>query len=196
MKLIFASTPNKNFFMSCDTLERLRNGDHKAFAEIYGASHKRVYFYFLKLAGDEFVAKELTQKTFIKLWRYRTQVALELSIDQQIFQKARQIYIDWLRQQARNRRCVALEEIHEVPAVIEVTAMSELRQALNHLSPKRKKVFELRHIYGYSYKEIAELLNISVRTVDNHLLKATAQLRKVFNIYSGIGIILLTSAQA
>ena len=55
---------------------------------------------------------------------------------------------------------------------------SSLSAALNQLPEKRKKIFELKHIHGYSYKEIAEALGISVKTVDNQLLKAISDLRK------------------
>lgn len=149
-----------------------------------------MFYYFLKKQNDEYVAKELTQLTFIKIWRYRSGISSELSIDQQLFQKARLIYIDWLRKEATYRKHFTSEEIQRLPAHVNAWEISELKQALNFLPEKRKRVFELKHIHGYSYKEIAEYLNISVKTVDNHLLKATAQLRKTFNIFSTIGILL------
>lgn len=180
--------------MNNHILDKLKCGDHKAFSEIYEVWHKKVYLYFKKLTADEYTAKELTQQTFIKLWRYRAQVAPDLSADQQLFQKARQIYIDWLRKEATYRKHFTTGEIQEMPAIDVAGEMHDLQKALNILPPKRKKVFELKHIYGYSYKEIAEYLNISVKTVDNHLIKATAQLRKTFHIYSSAGIILITSA--
>lgn len=179
--------------MNDNILYKLKCGDHKAFSEIYEGWHKKVYFYFQKLTADD-TAKELTQQTFIKLWRYRAQVSPDLNADQQLFQKARQIYIDWLRKEASYRKHFTTGEIQELPAVAAPGEMYDLQKALNHLPPKRKKVFELKHIYGYSYKEIAEYLNISVKTVDNHLLKATAQLRKAFNSFSTIAIILITTA--
>lgn len=180
--------------MNDNILYKLKCGDHKAFSEIYEVWHKRVYLYFQNLTADEYTAKELTQQTFIKLWRYRAQVLPDLNADQQLFQKARQIYIDWLRKEATHRKHFTTGEIQELPAVAAPGEMYDLQKALNHLPPKRKKVFELKHIYGYSYKEIAEYLNISVKTVDNHLLKATAQLRKAFNSLSTIAIILITTA--
>lgn len=181
-------------FMNNLILDKLKCGDHKAFSEIYEVWHKKVYLYFKKLTADEYTAKELTQQTFIKLWRYRAKVAPNLSADQQLFQKARQVYIDWLRKEATYRKHFISDELQELPAIAASGEMYDLQKALNNLPPRRKKVFELKHIYGYSYKEIAEYLNISVKTVDNHLLKATAQLRKAVDINSSIGIILIITA--
>ena len=179
--------------MTKQCLNKLINGDHLVFQEVYEAWHIRVYRYFLKQTNDEFAAKELTQQTFIKLWRYRSSLSLDHSIDQQLFQKARLQFIDWLRKEATYRKHFSHTEIQDLPQYTATEDVYDLQQALNILPEKRKRVFELKHIHGYSYKEIAEYLNISIKTVDNHLLKATAQLRKVFNIYSSLGIILITS---
>ena len=179
--------------MTLENLIALKNGDHKVFGEIFDAWHRRVYRYFLKKTSDEFAAKDLTQQVFIKLWHYRSQVTTELSIDEQLFKKARLIYIDWLRKEATYRKHFSNEEIQELPQYAVTEERLELQQALSYLPAKRKTVFELKHIHGLSYKEIAAQLGISIKTVDNHLLKATAQLRKVFNIYSHLGIFLLTT---
>jgi RNA polymerase sigma factor (sigma-70 family) len=170
--------------ISTDDILRLKEGDHQVFKLIYEASSHKVFFYFLKKTGSEDVSKELGQQVFIKLWTYRQTVSVEYTIDQQLFQKAGLIFIDWLRAEARQRsRFCANADISEEAFQ---TSSNEIRQdiqeSLNTLSPKRRKVFELKHIHGYSYKEIADFLGITVRTVDNHLLKATSQLRKVFNL--------------
>lgn len=179
--------------MNFDILDKLKNGDHRAFERVYEEWHTRVFHYFLKNQGDEYVAKDLAQQTFIKLWRYRAEVSVELSIDQQLFQKARLVFVDWLRKEATYRKHFTAEDIQQLPHYVDADEISELKCALNFLPEKRKRVFELKHIHGYSYKEIAEYLNISVKTVDNHLLKATAQLRKAFNIFSSVGIVLMTT---
>ncbi|MFV0605907.1 MAG: RNA polymerase sigma factor [Niabella sp.] len=182
--------------MTCSNsilLAKIKKGDHKVFGKIFEEWHNRVYKYFYKLTHDEYTAKELTQQTFIKFWRYRKSISIHLNIDQQLFQKARLIYINWLRKEATYRKHFSKEEVNDAAQHIEKDTLADLELALRMLPPKRKKVFELKHIHGYSYKEIAEYLNISVKTVDNHLLKATAQLRKSFNSYSAIGIILMTA---
>lgn len=51
--------------------------------------------------------------------------------------------------------------------------------ALNQLPPRRKQVFEMSRIEGLSHKEIAEKLQIPVRTVEDHIYKTLTELRKV-----------------
>ncbi|GAB3412345.1 RNA polymerase sigma factor [Niabella aquatica] len=175
--------------MQKEMLQELKDGSHKVFSIIYNDWHKKVFAYFLQKANDETTACDLTQQTFIKLWTYRRGINIDLTIDQQLFQKARQVWIDWLRKEAISRKYLSSNEYEDCKAVPQPSLENmylnaELKQslslAMNALPEKRKRVFELKHIHGMSYKEIAEHLHISVKTVDNHLLKATAQLKKIF----------------
>jgi RNA polymerase sigma-70 factor (ECF subfamily) len=173
--------------MPFENLLKLKEGDHKVFKKIYEQWNHKVYYYYLKKTDNEDVSKELTQQVFIKLWKFRDSISTEHSLDQQLFQKARLIYIDWLRMEATQRKhfadCTQItDELSISPAESDLEVRQNIEHSLNSLSPKRRKVFELKHIYGYSYKEIAEYLGITIKTVDNHLLKATSQLRKVFNL--------------
>lgn len=164
-------------------ISSLKEGDHKAFTDVFDVWKHKVYSYFLKKTKQEDAAKELTQDTFIKLWKYRQQMDVTVSLDQQIFQKARQIYIDWLRKEASyHQHFDKPENIPFEPSSSIYSNSHELRNAihtaLNSLPAKRKQIFELKHVYGYSYKEISRSLGISVKTVDSQLLKALSQLRK------------------
>lgn len=175
--------------MQTEMLQSLKGGSHKAFSIIYNDWHKKVFAYFLQKANRETIAQDLTQQTFIRVWMYRESIDIDISIDQQLFQKARQVWIDWLRREAVSKKYLSENEYEDCKTVPQLQSESmylntelkhSLSLAMSTLPEKRKKVFELKHIHGMSYKEIAEHLHISVKTVDNHLLKATAQIKKFF----------------
>jgi len=172
--------------MLSEDLLKLKEGDHKVFNSIFEEWNRRVFYYFLQKTNDENTSQELTQQTFIKFWKYRSLLSCELTIDQQLFQKARQIFIDWLRKEATYRKYFS-QNLNDADTSIlqnetSIDFRHSIENSLKSLPPKRRKVFELKHIYGYSYKEIAEFMGITVKTVDNHLLKATSQLKKVLNL--------------
>lgn len=172
--------------MSSENLLKLKGGDHAIFNTIYEDWNRKVFYYFLQKTNDQNAAQELTQQTFIKFWKYRSLLSIELTIDQQLFQKARLIFIDWLRKEATYRKYFSQDMENAQDANLHIETNTDFRHhienSLKSLSPKRRKVFELKHIHGYSYKEIAEFMGITVKTVDNHLLKATSQLKKVLNL--------------
>ena len=99
----------------------------------------------------------------------------------QLFRKGKLVFIDWLRKESKERE---LSQTLKDEYIIPVNDLSSdlretLDKAINQLSPVRKRVFQLAYIEGYSHKEIAEKLNVSVRTVETHIYKSVQQLRKV-----------------
>ncbi|WP_091399203.1 RNA polymerase sigma factor [Arachidicoccus rhizosphaerae] len=173
------------------------NGDQKAFHDFYLLWETRIYSYFLNRTGDYMQSQELTQNTFIKIWEYRSTLSNEHKLETQLFRKAKLIYIDWLRLQTTiQKRKVAEKSYAEITSSDSMnvqqpsleTLPEKLEKAICHLPPMRQKVLRLSHIQGYAYKEIANELKISEKTVDNHINKALKQLRQIL---SGIVLALL-----
>ena len=155
--------------------------DERNFREVFNKYYDRIYTGFFRKTGSHEIAQDLTQQTFIKFWRYRDSYTAELSIEIQLFRKGKLVFIDWLRKESKERQLTHSLQKHDKIPVDELTAdlKDSLDQAINQLSPVRKKVFRLAYIEGYSHKEIAETLNVSVRTVEAHVYKSVQQLRKI-----------------
>jgi RNA polymerase sigma-70 factor (family 1) len=161
----------------------IQQNNHDAFRQIYLQWHERAYYYFLKKIKSEEVAKEMVQLTFIKIWNYRESLSISHSFEVQLFTTARSVLIDELRKQAHKRelhKCLEKNFHHDSDcsaSSIQFENDNHLESVLHQLPPMRRKVFELNRLQGYSYKEIAQLLTISVKTVDNHLSQAVKQLK-------------------
>ncbi|WET67136.1 sigma-70 family RNA polymerase sigma factor [Sphingobacterium sp.] len=169
--------------MQANVLHALSNANHEVFSEIFEANWEKVFHYFLRKTKDIEESKDLTQQVFVKLWHYREQISFTYSLDEQLFKKARQLFIDWLRKEAIRRAAISNEDnLAQVadPATDsnKLELKHDLKQIVSALPPRRRLIFELKYIHGYSYQEIADQLHISVKTVDNQLSKANAQLRK------------------
>lgn len=166
--------------------EEIIEGDHLAFKRFYDLWDERVYFFFLKKTNDEKTAQDLTQQTFVKFWRYRLAITETYSLEVQLFQKAKLIFIDWLRKEASDRKRLTAAALfydnQHLDAALPDSRSDELEEALCKLPPMRRKVIELSHLQGYKYKEISEKLKISVKTVDNHIYQALKQLRKYLSV--------------
>jgi RNA polymerase sigma-70 factor (ECF subfamily) len=169
-----------------DQIAAIRSGTTAAFEEVYYAFHEKLYFYFLKRTTDADVATELVQLTFIKLWRYRSNLNEELPLSQQIFRIARTTLIDVLRHKAQHRSIpIATDQLPELPDTSHVAHERETRdmmhRAIEHLSPERKKIIQYR-INGFSNREIAAHLSISLKTVENQVNRAIKQLKEAIVI--------------
>jgi len=167
-------------------VEAIKKGDTAAFELAYQQFSPRVYAYFLKKTNSPEDARDLLQTTFLKLWQYRSSLSPEFLLEQHLFQMARTSFIDHLRKenkqekvrQAVNAR-IEGAELSAAPGM-EFDVKGRLESALSSIPELRRKVFELNRLQGYSYREIAEMLSISVKSTDNNLTKALRQLRKLF----------------
>jgi RNA polymerase sigma-70 factor (family 1) len=167
-------------------IQAIKNGDTFAYEQAFLLYREKVYFYFYKKtkSGDD--AKDLLQTTFLKLWQYRHSLSEDYLLEQHLFQIARTVYIDYLRQENKVMKVrKALSEKLEQTAVFYYTPSdfdlhARLYETLTEMPDQRKKVFELSRLEGYSYKEIAQMLSISVKAVDNNLAKALRQIKKAF----------------
>ncbi len=167
-------------------IEALKNGDHFIFEQVFNDYHEKLYFYLVNKTNSHYLAEEITQITFLKLWQYRKNLNEELSLSIQIFRIAKTSLIDEVRKRENFTRLQEEVKLNNYNDIQITNAGSEkeikqtLERAMQTMPKVRRKVFELSRIHGFSYKEIAEQLSISVKTVENHIGNALRQLRTFF----------------
>lgn len=126
------------------------------------------------------MAEELTQLAFIKLWRFKHTLTENFPLDVQLFKIAKTTLLDYFKKLANDERNLKLYTADLTDKIVEQSLQfdtkKQLEDVLNCLPPTRKQVFVLNRLHGYSYKEIAEQLSISPRTVEKHISLAIKQL--------------------
>jgi RNA polymerase sigma-70 factor (ECF subfamily) len=169
-----------------ELVSAIKQGDEWSYEQAYITCRDKVFYYFLKKTRSEEDARDLLQTTFLKLWQYRGSLNEQYSLDQHLFNIAYTVYVDaWKKQRKATRIGHTLNE--KVPLEIQLQDPAEekdtrqrLYQLLDQLPPERKQAFTLHRLEGYSYKEVALQLSISVKAVDNHIARAVKHLKKYF----------------
>ena len=161
------------------------------FEQFYAGTFPRVKNFARLLTKSEEDAEDIAQNIFLKLWTrpdlWQGQESmtgyLYTVTRNEIFnlfkhQKVEQEYESHIiRSQLIGELCDEDTSLLENLYYKEIVLLVEL--ALNQLPPRRKQVFEMSRIEGLSHKEIAEKLQIPVRTVEDHIYKTLTELRKV-----------------
>lgn len=167
-----------------NTIAALRQGNLLVFNEVYYSWHKRVYFFILQKTKSSFIAEEVTQLTFIKLWNYREGLTQDLSIQTQLFRIARTTLIDFLRKETiYKEKVIHIIDKYSLPVddfwgkLAEKELQAKLANALKEMPAMRRKVFEMSRFKGMSYQQIAHELSLSSRTVETHIFQAIKQIR-------------------
>lgn len=171
-----------------EKIAALQQGDEFIFGEIFNEFHQKVYFYILAKTKSPYLAEEVTQLSFIKLWNHREKLNTGLPFGVQLFQIARTTCIDLLRKEGNRKKLLVVKT--ETPFADTVTEdctsrelQARLSLAVQQMPPVRKTVFVLSRYEAKTYKEIAQLLSLSEKTVENHIALAIKQLRRILTIF-------------
>lgn len=146
--------------------------------------------------NDTDAAKDITQKVFIRLWENRAQMDPQKSLKSYLFTSVRNRSLNYIRDQKKYRSYVLDVEIGEVDIALEEDdlAVEELQKkieaALSQLPEKARQVFEMSRFQQMKYKDIAEELDISVKTVEAHMSRALKGLKEHLKDYFVLLLIL------
>jgi len=173
-----------------DLITRLNESDRDAFAQLYQLYSGRVLGYLIRLVKSDLYAAELLQDAFIKLWNNRENIDPNRSFRSYLFRIAENNVYDFFRKAARDKELQAaiIENTRELYQHVEESLFTKeneqiLQKAINLLPPKRRQVFQLIKIEERSYDEVSALLNVSVSTINDHIVKATKSIRENLKQY-------------
>lgn len=165
-------------------LDRLRKGDRRAFDAIFREWYAGLVRAAESMLRDRAVAEEIVQDVLLELWRRRESLDPNGSPRAYLYQSTRNRALNHLRHVQVQRRSVLLMERGEAreasqPSQLMAKEMEiALKSALDSLPPRCREVFELSRVRGLKYTEIADALEISVKTVEAQMGKALRILRE------------------
>lgn len=164
---------------------QMRTHDSKAFELLFKRHYKPLCRRVNSMLNDEEASEDVVQQLFIKIWESRETLQTPDSVGAYLFTAARNRALNYIKSQARkSSNEVPLNNLHDEAdnRTEEQMDAKELQKALyaaiDSLPEKRREVFVLSRFEGKSYKEIAEIKQISVKTVEAQMGKALATLRE------------------
>lgn len=170
-----------------DTLrDRLGSGDAHAFEHIFRRLSTPIFRFVCSMVQDEALARDLTQDTFAKLWAIRDRMDTVDSLRAYVFQMARnRVYNQRRDEKVRRDTQADLKKTHSnssLPApdnTLDADMLqSLLTQWMEELPARQREALTLRRQENLTHEEIADVMEISPKTVNNHLVRAMKQLRQ------------------
>lgn len=166
---------------------QLRDGNAQAFEQLYRLHSAQLLSSMRSFVKDADVARELLQELYIKVWNLRHTLDPDKSYKTFLFTVARNLVFDYLRRMALDKRKRA-ELIHNAlefythveESVVYKESEFILSQAMAQLPQQCRKVYTMSKLEGKSHEEISLLLQISIATVNNHMVKANRHVRNFF----------------
>ena len=174
-------------------VQKAREGDQKAYAELLGRYRDAIYFMLLKMVNNPSDAEDLTIEAFGKAFKNIGQYTPNFAFSTWLFKIATNNCIDFIRK--KRAATISLDQSNDDPETTTVTIQSDtpdpeahlinsqkvklLREVVNKLKPRYRTLVELRYFKEYSYEEISQELELPIGTVKAQLFRARELL---FNI--------------
>ena len=161
-----------------------------AVSRIFEVYFEEVCHHIYRIIPDTAICHDIAQSIFMELWQKRRSFSIRTSVGAYLHRMARSRSLNYIRD---NKHFVtdneaAIREMADsqstpLDTVMEAELNTVITEAINRLPERCRLVFALSRFEGMSYKEIAEALEISVKTVENQMSKALQQLRLALEIY-------------
>jgi len=165
------------------------NLDKKLFEQLFRQYFGELCGFARSFVNDDDTAKEITQNVFINLWQNKKQIDTDKSVKSYLFTSVRNRCLNHIRDNKKFRSNVLDVEIADYETAYESDAFSvaeletKVEAALTKLPARCKEVFMLNRFEELKYKEVAERLGISVKTVEVQMSKALKILREELKEY-------------
>lgn len=170
--------------------KKLKEGDRLAFKALF----QKYYAFLCHYAGQYLhgsdMAEETVQEFFVHLWEKRESLNIETSVKPYFFRSIKNQCLNLLQHQKIKNRYTgkvmeaAHREADPEQYYMEVDLIQRIEKSIESLPPKRQEIFRLSREQGLKYTEIAEELNLSVKTVEAQMGLALKHLRNELKDYS------------
>ena len=145
----------------------------------------KLYRFALGIVKDEELAQDVVQECLIKVWEKRSEVKLVKNLEAWCMQITRNKALDKLRSKHLKKTDLFEVELdtrkeRDTPYVVAERGdlMKRITVLIAELPNRQREVMQLRDIEGYSYKEIADMLEIDINLVKTNLFRARRKLKE------------------
>lgn len=161
--------------MTDDAVRRVQAGDPAAFDALYAAHVERVFALCLRMTADERRAEELTQDVFVKAWRGVGTFRGDAAFSTWLHRVTVNTVLD--DRKKRGRRPAQLSTVPDealggAAGPTDPTGRLQLERAIASLPERARMAIVLHAVEGYSYEEVATLMEVAIGTVKSHIHRA------------------------
>lgn len=171
-------------------IQGLTKGDRRVFEEIFHTYYAPLCSYCLRYVSGPEEAEEIVQDLFFKLWARRNELVINTSLQAYLYRAVRNYALNYLKHRKTHKEFenyvgfqTRQTSVNPVSALEDDEMQRVMKLAVLSLPEKRREIFEMSRYDGLKNAEIAEKLNLSLKTIENQMTKAFEQLRLVLRDY-------------
>lgn len=162
---------------------KIKSGDKRAFRILFDAYYSSLCLYTNSVIGDLERSQDIVSDCFVRIWERKETIDIKFSVKNYLLLSVRNSIYSYLRSPESRKADIAtvMERLENTPVeeydLEKDEAILQVYELIKELPEQRKKILELAAFRGMTYKEIAEILDISVNTVKTQMARAYLFLR-------------------
>ena len=167
--------------------ERIASNDQSAYKELFEIFYNRLFRLAFIITKSKELSEEIVSDVFIGLWRKRAEILGIKNLKVYLYVAIKNTSLNYLSGLTKSA-VISIDQLDFEPAqpfsdpeqaLITKEMNLHINNAVQNLPPRCKMIFKLVKEDGLTYKEAAEVLNLSVATIDNQLVIALKKLSRV-----------------
>jgi len=172
-------------------------GDEETYIFLFREYYVSLCAYSRRYVGRKDIAEEIVSDTFLKIWENRDSIQINISVKAYLFHAVCNNSLNHLRKlkkeeildeyflgtASENMGFASISEEIEEQSLMMESLNEKIEEAVSLLPEQQQKAFRLKRFEGKKNKEVAEIMGLSVKTIEMHLSKATLNLRKNLKNY-------------
>jgi len=165
-------------------IQSLARRDEASFEQVFKTHFKNLHAYACSITKEETVAEEVVQNVFVKLWERSEALSISGSLPAYLYRAVYNESLNYLKHQ-KVRSAYGQHVVHTMKNETEHGGKKlqlkelegRLAEAMNDLPEQCRTIFQLSRFEELRYREIADRLGLSIKTVENQMGKALKILR-------------------
>lgn len=164
-------------------IETLRKGNRKSFEKLFLNTYESLCEYSASVTKNTEDAECAVQDVFVSLWQNRNSLDCDVNIRAFLFRSVKNRSLDivhykGIRNKLEDKVMLLYQNTESITGITTPSLMKRVQEEVNNLPEKSREVYLLHRRDGLTYAEIAEVLDISIKTVESRMTKALKILRE------------------
>lgn len=162
--------------------KEIKAGNRLAFSQFFRENYNRYVVFVLRYVDTKSDATDIVQDVFVKLWEKKHSIDINKSLSAYVYTSVRNGCLNFIRDHKSKYTALDGELVDQSMSLdVDEDSSISVEALIEELPERQREAFQLSRFDGLQHDEIADIMEVSPRTVNNHIVAALKNLRDIYD---------------